>query len=88
MLGQIFDMILYPVQECLKMLTDSRITSYLGVSLMGCIVTCMLAMIVVRALINPSAIGSMAVERENIKTAKANKAAAQQAAKTNAARLK
>lgn len=75
MLGQIFDMILLPIQEYLKMLADTKIETYLGVSLIGCIVTCMLTLIVIRALVNPSAIGSMAVERENIKTAKANKAA-------------
>lgn len=67
MLVQLFDLVLTPIQECLKLLVDDRITSYLGVSVMECIVTAMLMLVVVRALVNPSAIGSMAVERENIK---------------------
>lgn len=67
MLSQLFDLVLTPIQECLKLLVDDRITAYLGVSLMSCIVTAMLMLVVVRALVNPSAIGSMAVERENIK---------------------
>lgn len=88
MLGRLFDTILYPVVELLKLLDDQRITDYLGVSLISCIVTCMIMLIVIKALVNPSAIGSMAVERENIKTAKANKVAAQEARKVNETRLK
>lgn len=58
MLGRLFDTILYPVVELLKLLDDQRITDYLGVSLISCIVTCMIMLIVIRALVNPSAIGT------------------------------
>lgn len=76
MLSQLFTLVLTPIEECLKMLVDDRITAYLGVSVMSCIVTALIMLIVVRALVNPTAIGTMAVDRENIITAKENKASA------------
>lgn len=58
MLSQLFDLIIFPIKECLKMLIDDRITAYLGVSVMECIVTGMLALIVIRALVTPAGLGS------------------------------
>lgn len=52
MLGDIIDMILIPVKNYLDMLLDERITSYLGVSVLGIAVTCMITLIVVAALVN------------------------------------
>lgn len=84
MLADLFTLILYPIQELLKLFLDENIEAYLGVSLMHCIVTGMIMLIVFRSLVNPAGVGSMAVERENIETAKSNKAAAlDNAAKRN-----
>lgn len=52
MLSDMMDLILYPVGELLKLLVDNRITSYLGVSVLGIAVTCACALIVVSALVN------------------------------------
>lgn len=79
MIETYFNMILYPVKEFLKLFIDDKLTSYLGVNLMGAIVTGIIMMIVFKTLVNPVAIGSMAVERENINTRKENKAAAEAA---------
>lgn len=65
MLSQLFDLIIFPIKECLKMLVDDRITAYLGVSVMECIVTGMIALIVIRALVTPAGVGSSIVRTEN-----------------------
>ena len=70
MLTDLFTLVLLPIEECLKLLIDDRITAYLGVSVMSCIVTGMIMLIVFRALVNPTAIGNMAVTRENLSKSK------------------
>lgn len=52
MLADIMDMITYPVVQFLLMLKDERITGYLGVSVLGIAVTCMITLIVFHALVN------------------------------------
>lgn len=52
MLGQILDLITFPITQFLLMLKDARITSYLGVSVLGIAVTCMITMIVFNALVS------------------------------------
>lgn len=52
MLADIMDMITYPFVQFLLMLKDERITSYLGVSVLGIAVTCMIIMIVFHALVS------------------------------------
>lgn len=46
------DVITFPVMQLLLMLKDDRITSYLGVSVLGIAVTCMIIMIVFKALVS------------------------------------
>lgn len=52
MLGQILDLITFPITQFLLMLKDDRITSYLGVSVLGIAVTCMIILIVFNALVS------------------------------------
>lgn len=52
MLGQILDLITFPITQFLLMLKDDRITSYLGVSVLGIAVTCMIVLIVFNALVS------------------------------------
>lgn len=52
MLGQILDLISFPITQFLLMLKDDRITSYLGVSVLGIAVTCMITMIVFNSLVS------------------------------------
>lgn len=54
---QILSMILYPFKELLKLLTDSRIFNYLGFSLISGIVTCVIILIVIKALVNTTYVG-------------------------------
>lgn len=51
MLPDIMDMITYPVVQFLLMLKDENIESYLGVSVLGIAVTCMIVLIVFKALV-------------------------------------
>lgn len=51
MLSDIMDMITFPVVQFLLMLKDENIQSYLGVSVLGIAVTCMIVLIVFRALV-------------------------------------
>lgn len=60
MLGQILDLITFPVTQFLLMLKDDRITSYLGVSVLGIAVTCMIVMIVFNALVSTVDVGGTA----------------------------
>ena len=76
MLETYVDTFIFIVKEIFKLITDSRLTEFLGVNLLGAIVTGILMMIVFKTLINPTAIGSMAVDQENIRTLKSNKEAA------------
>lgn len=81
MLEELFTIVLTPIQELLKLFLDKNIEEYLGVSLMSCIVTGMIMLIVFRSLVNPSGIGDLAVNKENYHTAIANKEARAQARK-------
>ena len=54
---QILSMILYPLKELLKLLNDSRISNYLGFSLISGIVTCVIILIVIKALVNTTYVG-------------------------------
>lgn len=67
MLGQIIDLILFPVKELLKLFLDERLTSYLGVSVIGIAVTCMITVIVVSALVNRVNAGELAASIINSK---------------------
>lgn len=51
MLSDIMDMITFPVVQFLLMLKDENIESYLGVSVLGIAVTCMIVLIVFKALV-------------------------------------
>lgn len=57
MFGQILDLILFPIKEFLKLLVDDRITDYLGFSVMAGIVTCVITLIVIKALVNTTYVG-------------------------------
>lgn len=57
MLGQIVDMILFPIRKFFEMLMDNNIKSYLGVSVLTIIVTMFCISIVVRALISSTGVG-------------------------------
>lgn len=57
MLSTLINLIVYPIQELLKLMADSRLTDFLGVSLIACLVTCFITIIVVRSLINPIVMG-------------------------------
>lgn len=67
MFGQILDLILFPIKELLKLLVDDRITSYLGISPMAIIVTCIITLIVIKALVNTTyvGLGRSALDRVN-----------------------
>jgi hypothetical protein len=52
MLADIMDMITFPVVQFLLMLKDENISSYLGVSVLGIAVTCMIVLIVFKALVS------------------------------------
>lgn len=67
MLSQIMDLITYPVVQLLLMLKDERITSYLGVSVLGIAVTCMITLIVFRALVSTVNAGDVAASIGNRK---------------------
>lgn len=81
MLEELFTIVLTPIQELLKLFLDKNIEEYLGVSLMSCIVTGMIMLIVFRSLVNPAGIGNLIVNKENYDTAIANKEARAQARK-------
>lgn len=70
------DVITFPVMQLLLMLKDDRITSYLGVSVLGIAVTCMIIMIVFKALVSTVNAGDYAASAGNrlhrIKTRKDN----------------
>lgn len=72
MLETYVDMFIFIIREIFGLITDDKITAFLGVNLLGAIVTGIIMMIVFKTLINPTAIGSMAVERGNIQTRKEN----------------
>lgn len=77
MLADIMDMITYPVVQFLLMLKDERITSYLGVSVLGIAVTCMIIMIVFNALVNRVDVGSTAasiMRTQDVKRQRADRA--------------
>lgn len=67
MLADIIDLIMFPVGQFLLMLKDSRIESYLGVSVLGIAVTCMITMIVFNALISRINVGDSAASILNAK---------------------
>ena len=75
MISQYFDLFVYIIKNLLLMLKDSHIEKFFGVSIMSCIVTFMCTMIVIRALIVPTGLGSSIVGFENTvktKTSKSN----------------
>lgn len=77
MLADIMDMITYPVVQFLLMLKDERITAYLGVSVLGIAVTCMIIMIVFNALVNRVDAGGSAasiLRTQDIKRQRAERA--------------
>lgn len=67
MFGQILDLILFPIKEFLKLLVDDRISDYLGFSVMAGIVTCVITLIVIKALVNTTyvGLGRSAMDRVN-----------------------
>lgn len=67
MLGQMMDAISFPVVQLLLMLKDERITAYLGVSVLGIAVTCMIVLIVFRALVSTVNPGEVAASIGNRK---------------------
>lgn len=65
MLGQMMDVISFPVVQLLLMLKDERITAYLGVSVLGIAVTCMIVLIVFRSLVSTVNAGDLAASALN-----------------------
>lgn len=77
MLADIIDLIMFPVGQFLLMLKDSRIESYLGVSVLGIAVTCMIIMIVFNALVNRVDVGGTAasiMRTQDVKRQRADRA--------------
>lgn len=72
MLSEYFDLVVYILKNLLLMLRDEAIESFLGVSVIGCIVTAMCIIIVIRALINPVGLGSGIIGFENTINSKDN----------------
>lgn len=73
MLAEYFDLVVYILKNLLLMLRDEAIESFLGVSVIGCIVTAMCIIIVIRALINPVGLGSGIIGFENAVTYKSDR---------------
>lgn len=76
MLETYVDVFIFIIREIFGLITDDKLTEFLGVNLLGAIVTGIIMMIVFKTLINPTAIGQLAVNKDNYETGQANKSAA------------